>query len=94
MRLSILLALAAVACVPAETPDGADPIAGPCDAGRLGDLVDQPFTDALRGDALRRSGARAARVIRPGDVVTMDYRADRLNINLTAQDQVERFTCG
>lgn len=94
MRMTIPLALAAAACAPAEAPAGADPLAGPCDAAPLGNLVGRPFTDALRADALRRSGARTARVIQPGDVVTMDYRGDRLNINLTARNQVERFTCG
>ena len=92
--MTIPLALAAVACAPTDAPGGTDPIAGPCDAARLGGLVGQPFTDRLRADALRRSGARTTRVIRPGDVVTMDYRSDRLNINLTARNRVERFSCG
>ena len=94
MRIFALLALAAVACAPMEAPDGTDPVAGPCDAGRVSNLVGRAFTDTLRADALRRSGARTARVIRPGDVVTMDYRSDRLNINLTIRNRVERFTCG
>jgi hypothetical protein len=94
MRLTFLLALATMACAPTRTPAGTDPVAGSCDATRLGDLVGRPFSAGLRADALRRSGARTARVIRPGDVVTMDYRGDRLNIHLTADDRAERFTCG
>lgn len=35
-----------------------------------------------------------ARVIRPGDAVTMDYRPDRLNVYLDSQDVVERVNCG
>lgn len=94
MRLAILAALAVAACAPAQAPGGAGPVAGQCDAARLGTLVGRAFTDSLRAEALRRSGARTARVIRPGDAVTMDYRADRLNIHLTARDRVERFACG
>ena len=94
MRIIALLALATIACAPMEAPDGADPIAGPCVAARVANLVGRTFTNSLRADALRRSGARTARVIRPGDVVTMDYRSDRLNIHLTPRSRVERLSCG
>ena len=94
MRIVILAALTAAACAPAEAPGGAGPASGQCDTARLGALAGRAFTDSLRTDALRRSGARTARVIRPGDAVTMDYRADRLNIHLTAAGRVERFACG
>ena len=40
------------------------------------------------------SGARTVRVIRPGDAVTMDYRQDRLNIELDADGKIVRFNCG
>ncbi|MGE0178529.1 MAG: I78 family peptidase inhibitor [Sphingomonas sp.] len=92
--MAILFALVLPACTPAAGPGIADPVMGPCAANRLGSLIGRPFSDSLRTEALRGSGARTARVIRPGDVVTMDYRADRLNIHLTASDEVERFACG
>jgi hypothetical protein len=94
MRIVILAALAVAACAPAPTPGDAGPNPGQCDTARLGGLMGRAFTDSLRAEALRRSGARTARVIRPGDAVTMDYRADRLNVHLTAQSRVERFACG
>ena len=65
-----------------------------CDAGGLEDLVGRPATADLGGEALRRSGARTLRWIRPGDAVTMDFRDDRLNIHLDAQHRVERLACG
>ncbi|MDP8993876.1 MAG: I78 family peptidase inhibitor, partial [Pseudomonadota bacterium] len=52
-----------------------------CDAARVADLVGRPATAELGAEALRRSGARSLRWIRPGDVVTMEYRPDRLNIH-------------
>jgi len=94
MRIAILAALAVAGCAPAPAPGDAGPAASQCDAARLGGLVGRAFSDSVRTEALRRSGARTARVIRPGDAVTMDYRADRLNIHLTAQSRVERFACG
>ena len=35
-----------------------------------------------------------ARVIRPGDAVTMDYRPSRLNVYLDANDVITRIVCG
>ena len=34
------------------------------------------------------------RVIRPGDMVTKDYRTDRLNVELDENDVVTRVYCG
>ena len=97
MRGAILVAAAlpfAIACatVPAdvENPEAA----GPCDSSSLGDLVGRMPTQELGAEALRRSGARALRWIRPGDAVTMDYRPDRLNVRLDARHRVEGFSCG
>jgi hypothetical protein len=38
--------------------------------------------------------ADAVRVIRPGQAVTMDYRAERLNLKLDAKGIVTAVTCG
>ncbi len=94
MRAAILLALAATACAPTERPQDEAPPAWRCDAAPLTDLVGRVHDFDLHNLARQRSGARAARVIRPGDIVTMDYREDRLNIHLTAEGRVERFACG
>jgi hypothetical protein len=93
MRAVIPLALALSACAPAQPPAGADPTRV-CNPDGLGRMVGRTWSRSLRSQALRLSGARAARVIRPGDIVTMDYRTDRLNVHLTAQGRIERFDCG
>ena len=94
MRAAIPLAFVAVACTPVEAPGSPDPLAGGCNAAPLARMIGRSWADSLRAEALRLSGARAARVIRPGDMVTMDYRTDRLNIHLTAAGRIERFACG
>ena len=34
------------------------------------------------------------RVIKPGQAVTMDYRGDRLNVEVDAHNAIVRITCG
>lgn len=96
-RLSIAtLALATMACTTMTPEEGEPPLmgAGDCNADSARSLVGQQATAELGADALRRTGARTIRWIRPGDAVTMDYRTDRLNIELDGNGRVARFTCG
>jgi hypothetical protein len=75
-------------------PPGDTPPGGGGSAEGLQDLVGQPATSELGAEALRRSGARTLRWIRPGDAVTMDFRQDRVNVRLDAQSRAEAFDCG
>ena len=88
--------LTAVACStsPAGEVSSGPDIAGACRPEAIADLIGRPATQELGADAMRRSGARRLRWIRPGDAVTMDYIAERLNIHLDARHRVERFACG
>jgi Peptidase inhibitor I78 family len=91
MRLAIAAAaLLTLSCAPVPQIDQA----GPCRLEGLADLVGRPATEGLGSEALRRSGARRLRWIRPGDMVTMDYSAERLNVHLDSGGRVERFDCG
>lgn len=87
---AVLAALALAGCATAAPPA---PLAGQCRADNLGDLVGRPADAALGADAMRRSGASRLRWIRPGDMVTMDYSAQRLNVHLDAQGRVDHFAC-
>lgn len=44
--------------------------------------------------AVAASGAALARVIRPGMMVTMDFRGDRLNLRLDDGGRIIAITCG
>lgn len=83
------LALALIGCAtaPPETSTR-------CNPDRLAEMVGLPANAALGAEAQRRSGAVRVRWIRPGDMVTMDFSPQRLNIHLDAQDRVARFACG
>ena len=94
------LAIMTMACAAVPPEDGSiEPprevgASGECNAEGLDNLIGRARTEELGAEALRRSGARALRWIRPGDAVTMDFRQDRLNISLDAQNRVERLHCG
>jgi hypothetical protein len=83
---------------PAEPPEEQVPVYGDtgyvCDAGRARSLIGREATSALGAEALRLTGSRTLRWLRPGDVVTMDYREDRLNIEIDASNRVRALRCG
>ena len=86
------LALSLSAC--ATTPTEPSPPPGACRAEAGTALVGRAATAELGAAALRLTGATRLRWIRPGDVVTMDYSPQRLNLHLDADGKVERLACG
>jgi hypothetical protein len=91
---ALLIITACAAVPPEEDVPEAGVSAYHCDAEALRELVGRPATSELGAQALRRSGSRRLRWIRPGDMVTMDYSPERLNVRLDAQHRVQDFTCG
>ena len=90
---------AACATGPAEPDPNADvPVHGGtgrlCNAARAQSLVGRPATAELGAEAMRLTGAGMMRWLRPGDIVTMDYREDRLNVELDAAGRVKAIRCG
>jgi hypothetical protein len=89
----VRIALAALALAGCATTAAPPTPPGQCSSDNLGDLVGRPANAALGADALRRSGASRLRWIRPGEMVTMDYSAQRLNVHLDGA-RVDHFACG
>lgn len=96
---ALALGLAACASKPAQpetsaaaAPDTAATQA--CDAGKAQALIGQPATDQAVAKAMRDSGAATVRVIKPGQPVTLDYRHDRLNIEVDADNLATGVKCG
>jgi hypothetical protein len=101
MRGPFALAITAVSimgCTPPTSPVGQEPThADPafrCDAAPAQSLVGQPATTELAAQAQRLSGAGLVRWLQPGQIVTMEFREDRLNIELDAQNKVVAIRCG
>ena len=88
------LALSACAAAsPADVPvHGASGRA--CSPDGLDRFVGQPATQALGAEMQRVSGARILQWVGHGMMVTMDFSPERLRVFLTADNRVERASCG
>lgn len=95
MRLAIILApLLLAACAQTAQPPASPPSQGTCQAGPAQFAVGQVATPTVVAEAQRRAGAQRARVLRPGQVVTMEFDAGRLNLDVDAANRVTRVRCG
>lgn len=89
--LLLVLPLGLMACVPEPMPPAPDPapMEDACGASALQGLVGQ---SAKKLETMRF--AKTVRIIRPGMAVTMDYSAERLNIEVNAAEVITRVSCG
>ncbi len=95
---SILLLPALLAVAACTTPAGADgappPASADCNAAAAQSYVGRK-ADAQTVEAARKAaGARTARVLVPGQMVTMEYIEGRLNIYVDGANTIERIACG
>lgn len=65
-----------------------------CDAEAVQRFVGEMYTPELGEQARVAAGAGVARALRPGEVVTMEYRADRLSLTLDESGRIVRAACG
>ena len=85
--------------LPSDPPQDEDvPVHGStgrvCNAEPAQALVGREGTAELGVEAMRLSGAGKLRWIPKDARVTMDYREDRLNIELDGNNRVTRIRCG
>ena len=77
---------AETAATPAPAPvAGVEPPVPACDASQAEALVGQSINDA---------GAERVRVLTPGQMVTMDFDEERLNIEVDAAGTITALRCG
>ena len=62
--------------------------------GELADYVGRPATARLGEELMQASGARTLQWIGPDEMVTMDFRGDRLRVRLDGQNKVVSARCG
>lgn len=95
------LMMITIGCAPVPpAPEGEEtyPVKGStgrvCNAAKAQSLVGRAASAELGAEALRLAGAETLRWLQPGDIVTMEYREDRLNVELDATGRVKAVRCG
>jgi len=95
-----LAALALTACsstgadkMAESTPPPPPAMEPSCGADQLGSYVGQPASDEVIAAITAWRGDKPMRVIKPGMAVTMDYRPDRLNVQVDENGKIKGFTC-
>jgi hypothetical protein len=83
------MAPASSGAAPASTP-----AASRCNAAPAQFAVGRNIDAALESDARARAGAKASRVLKPGQVVTMEFNAERLSLTVDDAGRVTRVSCG
>ncbi len=86
-------ALLLAGCTPVEMRGEQHP-ARECRNEPLRHFIGRPGEAGAIEGARRASGARTVRVVRPGEAVTMDFRADRLTITVDEHRVISRASCG
>jgi uncharacterized membrane-anchored protein len=79
---------------PAESAVATESGHSRCDAAAAQFAVGKPASAALLEQARVKAGAQTARVLGPNDMVTLEYRSDRLNMNTDQAATVNRVNCG
>lgn len=83
---------------PATAPADGQPAAGadldPCDPAAVQSLIGEQANDEVVEQARIDAGAQIVRTLRPDQVVTMEYRAGRLNIDVDDAGTITGFRCG
>ncbi|OWQ51059.1 I78 family peptidase inhibitor [Stenotrophomonas maltophilia] len=104
MRLNPLVLLAILplaACSHAGSSTSRDPAPAPvadaaheCKPEALDAFTGRTADEATIKKLVADSGARNAQVVKPGMAVTMDFRQDRVTVQVDAQNRIERASCG
>ncbi|MBD9484946.1 hypothetical protein IB229_18335 [Pseudomonas sp. PDM14] len=65
-----------------------------CNADSVQDLIGKPISDELAVEARDDAEARYLRITRPNQPVSMDYNAQRLNIDTDDNGVIKQLSCG
>lgn len=98
LPLSALFLAAMAGCTaqtavePAPIPPVASESPG-CGAEQLGAYVGRDATDDTLAAIRGWRGENPVRVLKPGSIMTMDYRPNRLNVYLDDKGRITEFKC-
>jgi len=93
--VSLALVLATAGCAASvQEPMRPMPGQGSCDAAQVQGQTGKVATAELGARLRDQTGAATLRWIPPDSAVTMDFRADRLNIEYDRDYRITRIRCG
>jgi hypothetical protein len=72
----------------------APPPALECDASQVQGLVGQALDEAKAEQARADAGAKHVRILKPGQMVTMEFDGERLNIEVDDKGTITALRCG
>lgn len=94
MSMRSLFLLPAVLSLGACATPEAPPMTSRCNAEAAQRHVGHAATAEVVAAARNDAGADTVRTLKPGQVVTMEYLAGRLNVYLDASGEIARIACG
>ncbi|KQN26238.1 hypothetical protein ASE86_08850 [Sphingomonas sp. Leaf33] len=89
--LAIAALIPLTACMP-KPPVG--PMGALCVTTDTQAFVGRAFSDAVAADVRMATKAATLRAVRPGQMVTMEFDAQRVTVTLDAADTIVRVACG
>ncbi|EJL95605.1 Peptidase inhibitor I78 family [Pseudomonas sp. GM102] len=96
---TLLAATLLAGCSSTSTESAKGPVAtdtghSRCEAKAAEFTIGKKASPELLEQARTRAGAQNARFLKPDDMVTLEYRSDRLNLNTDNNLVVTRVNCG
>jgi hypothetical protein len=90
--LSVTAVLSLAACTTAPTPPPSERMV--CNPAPAQAYIGKTATADVMEAARKAAGAEIARTLKPGQVVTMEYRDGRLNLLVDAANVITAARCG
>lgn len=94
---AVIAALLLSGCAGLGKPTGPAPAPAPrasCDAAAAQFALGKSFGPALEREVRAKSGANVVRWLSPGQVMTLEHNAARVNLTLDGRGQIVKATCG
>ena len=91
--LLLVLGLALMGCAPMPVAPS-PPYTGQCDASKASWAIGRAATADVVERVRIETTSQAVRVIKPGQAVTMDFSAARVNISVNDRNAITGITCG
>ena len=89
-----LLALAPLLVAGCTSMAATETTYGQCQSEGLDAFIGREPTSDVGGQILAKSGAKVFRWLVPGQIVTMEFSAQRVNAYIGSNNRIERVTCG